>query len=40
MSISNRITVLSQGSVIADGAPEEIQRNEQVQQAYLGGGKP
>ena len=39
MSISDRITVLSQGRVIADGSPEEIQRNEEVKQAYLGGGK-
>jgi branched-chain amino acid transport system ATP-binding protein len=39
MSISDRITVLSQGAVIADGPPSEIQRNEEVQQAYLGGGQ-
>lgn len=39
MSISDRITVLSQGRVIADGSPEEIQRNDEVKQAYLGGGK-
>ena len=38
MSISDRITVLSQGRVIADGSPEEIQRNDEVKQAYLGGG--
>jgi branched-chain amino acid transport system ATP-binding protein len=39
MSISDVITVLSQGSVIAEGSPEEIQRNENVRRAYLGGGK-
>ena len=39
MSISDRITVLSQGRVIADDSPEEIRRNDEVKQAYLGGGK-
>ncbi len=36
MRISDRITVLHFGQVLADGAPAEIQGNEQVQQAYLG----
>jgi branched-chain amino acid transport system ATP-binding protein len=39
MSISDMITVFSQGMVIAEGSPEEIQRNEEVRRAYLGGGK-
>jgi branched-chain amino acid transport system ATP-binding protein len=39
MSISDTITVLSQGMIIAGGPPHEIQQNEQVKKAYLGGGK-
>ena len=39
MSISDTVTVLSQGMDIAEGTPEEIQRNDDVKQAYLGGGK-
>ena len=37
LSISKRITVLYQGSVLAEGSPIEIQQNEKVQEAYLGG---
>jgi branched-chain amino acid transport system ATP-binding protein len=36
MNISDRITVLHQGQVLAEGAPEEIRANERVQQVYLG----
>lgn len=37
LSISNVITVLNQGRIIAQGRPEEIERSEKVQEAYLGG---
>jgi branched-chain amino acid transport system ATP-binding protein len=37
LTISDTITVLHQGRVIAQGSPEEIQANSQVQEAYLGG---
>ncbi len=39
MSISDTITVLSQGQIIAEGSPDDIQRNDDVRRAYLGGGK-
>ena len=36
MGISDRITVLHQGQVLAEGTPEEIRANTLVQQTYLG----
>ena len=36
MKISDRITVLHQGQVLADGTLEEIRANELVQRTYLG----
>jgi branched-chain amino acid transport system ATP-binding protein len=36
MAISDKISVMHYGSIIAEGSPEEIQRNEQVREAYLG----
>src|SRR3990172_1029508 len=34
--ISERVTVLHQGRVIAEGKPEDIKRNEEVHMVYLG----
>ena len=36
MSISDAITVMNQGRVLAEGSPHEIANNPQVQTAYLG----
>jgi len=38
MEISDRITVLHQGAVLAEGAPEEIRARPDVQAVYLGAG--
>ena len=35
-SIAHRITVLHQGKVIADGAPEDVRRDPEVRRVYLG----
>ncbi len=37
MEVSDSIFVLADGKLLADGTPEEIQENAEVQQAYLGG---
>jgi branched-chain amino acid transport system ATP-binding protein len=37
LSISDRITVLDRGSVIATGPPDAVRENQAVQDAYLGG---
>jgi branched-chain amino acid transport system ATP-binding protein len=37
-SLADRVTVLAQGRIIADGTPDEVRGNPVVQEAYLGGG--
>lgn len=37
MSTSDKITVMHQGAVLAEGTPADIANNETVQNAYLGG---
>ena len=38
MRFSDRISVLHQGRILAEGKPDEIRSNDEVQRAYLGGG--
>lgn len=35
--LADRITVMYEGAVLAEGTPEEIQNNREVQRVYLGG---
>ena len=37
MSVSDAITVMHQGRILAEGSPSEITANKEVQTAYLGG---
>lgn len=36
MAVSDVITVMAQGKIIAEGPPDEVRRNEEVIRAYLG----
>jgi len=36
-SLADKISVLAQGAIIAQGTPDEIKGNPVVQEAYLGG---
>lgn len=38
LALADRITVLHQGQVLAEGTPEEIQEDSRVRAAFLGGG--
>jgi branched-chain amino acid transport system ATP-binding protein len=37
MRVSDRITTLNSGQVVATGTPDEIADDDGVQEAYLGG---
>jgi branched-chain amino acid transport system ATP-binding protein len=37
MELAERITVLHLGQTLAEGSPDEVARNSEVQRVYLGG---
>jgi branched-chain amino acid transport system ATP-binding protein len=37
LTISDHIVVMHQGRLLAQGTPDEMRANPQVQEAYLGG---
>jgi branched-chain amino acid transport system ATP-binding protein len=37
MGLCNPVIVMSEGRSIAEGTPQEVQRDQRVLQAYLGG---
>jgi branched-chain amino acid transport system ATP-binding protein len=39
MEVSDKITVLHYGKLLAQGSPDEIRSNEDVRKVYLGGVK-
>jgi len=39
MALSDSIAVLHEGRLIADDTPEAISKNQEVQEAYFGGGR-
>jgi len=38
MNVADHVVVMDSGAIIAAGAPNEIQKNSRVIEAYLGGG--